>query len=284
MLQKFLIENNNLRVEINRKGAELCSVIDENGTEFLWQAGKEWGRHAPNLFPIVGSLLDHEFEYQGQVYSLKHHGFARDLDFDVLHQSQDSICLVLQQTAETLKSYPFKFTFLLTYTLEDNSLKQTFRVINDDAIVVPVSFGGHPAFNAAPVSDFELVFSHSEIVKSNQLTGPYINQEEIDVFDNNKIILTDSIFDNDALIFLGLKSNTVILRHTKLDYSIEVDFEQFPYLGIWSKPGAPFVCLEPWQGLADFDNHNKRIEDKKGIIMLEVGKELEKSFTMKFNS
>ena len=132
MISKYSIQNKFLTVNINRLGAELCSVIDSEGTEFIWQAGEVWPKHAPNLFPIVGSLLDHEYTYQGETYSLSHHGFARNKNFELLHQSEHSVCLVLQHDEETLHSYPFKFTFLITYTLEANNLSQTFRVINDD--------------------------------------------------------------------------------------------------------------------------------------------------------
>jgi galactose mutarotase-like enzyme len=257
-------------------------VKDTSGFEYMWQADPIWPRHAPNLFPIVGSLLDHEYVYEGKTYKLSHHGFARDLDFEMLHQSEHSICLILQQSEATLASYPFKFTLLVTYTLSDNTLKQTFRVINDDSKDVPVSFGGHPAFNAKPVDEYEIVYSESENVLSNQLSGPYINDKTIQVIEGNTISLTENTFDNDALIFQGLKSKTVSLKHTKSNHEVKVDISEFPYLGIWAKPGADYVCIEPWQGLADYASHSKNIEDKKGIIWVKPKEEIAKSFAMTF--
>jgi len=284
MISKYSIQNKFLTVNINRLGAELCSVIDSEGTEFIWQAGEVWPKHAPNLFPIVGSLLDHEYTYQGETYSLSHHGFARNKNFELLHQSEHSVCLVLQHDEETLHSYPFKFTFLITYTLEANNLSQTFRVINDDDRTLPVSFGGHPGFNASPISDFEIIFSEKEFIKSNQLSGPYINENEIDIIQTDRISMDKTIFDNDALIFQGLNSKEVSLQKKNSTYAVKMNIDEFPYLGIWAKPGAPYVCLEPWQGLADYLDHNKNIEHKKGIILLPFGEEIEKIFRMTFTS
>lgn len=283
MLEKYTIHNDSLTVTIKRTGAELCSVKDTSGFEYMWQAGDVWPRHAPNLFPIVGSLLDHEYTYDGKNYALSHHGFARNLDFDMLHQSEHSIAFVLTHNEETLKGYPFRFTLLITYTLLDNSLEQRFRVINDDTKSIPVSFGGHPAFNASPVSDYTIVFSEREDVKSNQLSGPYINSQEVNIIEGDTIKLDDNTFNNDALIFQGLKSKEVSLVNAASNHKVTMDISDFPYLGIWAKPGAPYVCLEPWQGLADYEKHNKKIEDKKGIVALGAGEEIKKSFTMIFS-
>jgi len=284
MISKYSIQNKFLTVNINRLGAELCSVIDSEGTEFIWQADEVWPKHAPNLFPIVGSLLDHEYTYQGETYSLSHHGFARNKNFELLHQSEHSVCLVLQHDEETLHSYPFKFTFLITYSLEANNLSQTFRVINDDDRTLPVSFGGHPGFNASPINDFEIIFSEKEFIKSNQLSGPYINENEIDIIQTDRISMDKTIFNNDALIFQGLNSKEVSLQKKNSTYAVKMNIDEFPYLGIWAKPGAPYVCLEPWQGLADYLDHNKNIEHKKGIVLLPFGEEIEKIFRMTFTS
>ncbi|MGB0851059.1 MAG: aldose 1-epimerase family protein [Bacteroidia bacterium] len=284
MIEHYSIRNEYLEVGIKRLGAELCSVKDKSGKEFIWQAGDVWQRHAPNLFPIVGSLLDHMYIYNGKEYDLKHHGFARDMNFDMLHQSEHSICFVLQESEETLKSYPFSFTFLVTYTLERNKLIQKYRVINRSDVDMPASVGGHPAFNALPIDEYYLEFEKEESVSSNQLEGPYINESTVDIIQGKTINLSKNIFDNDALIFQGLKSSYVILRHRNSSQSIKVDFADFRYLGIWAKPGAPYVCIEPWQGLADYIYHDKVIESKKGIVILTPGEEMIRSFSMEFTS
>lgn len=282
--ERFIIKNEHLTVEIKKLGAELCSVKNREGTEFIWQAEEVWPRHAPNLFPAVGSLLDHEYIFNGKTYPLKHHGFARDMYFDMLHQSEHSIALVLQQTEETLKMYPFKFTLVKTYRLHENTLSQTFRVINDDKLKIPVSFGAHPAFNAMPITDFVIQFSEEEKVKSNTLEGPYISDKELDIIKEKQIVLTENTFDNDALIFQGLNSKKVSLASQTSNYRVEVDISDFPYLGIWAKPKANYVCIEPWQGLADYTSHNKKIEDKTGVVWVDVNQEISKTFAMKFTS
>lgn len=283
VIQQFEISNASLCVKVNRKGAQLCSVINAQQTEFIWQGGEVWPRHAPNLFPIVGSLIDHEYVYNGETIPLRHHGFARDLDFDLLHQSKHSACFVLQQSEETLPYYPFKFTLLITYRLRKNRLKQIFRVINTDDKPIPVSFGGHPAFNANPINQFTIELDEQE-AEPNLLEGPYIGEETVEVQHNKTIQLNRTIFNQDALIFQDVKSTKAVLSHSNTDYKVEVEYKDFPHLGIWAKPGADFVCIEPWQGLADLVGHNKEIRDKKGIVWIEKGQELEKSFSMTFNS
>ncbi len=284
MPNTYSIKNEFLEVKIKRKGAEICSVVDSNGFEFIWQAEPVWERHAPILFPVVGSLLDHEFKYNGTTYPLRHHGFARDLDFNLLHQSEHSACFVLQHNEETLNEYPFQFTFLVTYTLKENSLEQRFRVINHNETSMPVSFGGHPAFNTNPVDEFYVQFEQDEEIPTNRLSGPYINEVEEKIIEGNRLNLTKSIFNQDALIFDGLKSQYVSLRHKTSNFQVEVTLQGFPYLGIWAKPGAPFVCIEPWQGLADLTSHNKQINQKKGIVFVDRNDEITRSFTMKFTS
>jgi galactose mutarotase-like enzyme len=282
-IQEFIISNASLSVKIKRTGAQLCSVIDQNKTEFMWQGGEIWPRHAPNLFPIVGSLLDHEYMYNGETISLRHHGFARDLEFDLLHQSKHSACFVLQESEDTLPSYPFKFTLLITFRLRKNRLKQIFRVLNTDDKPIPVSFGGHPAFNAGPIDEFQIELNAQED-PPHLLQGPYISQQTIAVQHHKTIQLNRTIFDKDALVFQDVKSSKAILKHQKSDYRVEVDYTDFAHLGIWAKPGADFVCIEPWQGLADLVGHNKKIEDKKGIVWVQPGEEVEKSFSMTFSS
>lgn len=283
MIEEFKISNELLSATIKRKGAELCSVRNtRSGYEFIWQAGDVWPRHAPNLFPIVGSLLDHEYIYQGKNYSLSHHGFARDLNFDLLHQSEHSAAFVLRSNEATLAKYPFKFTLLITYTLNGDTLEQRFRVINEGDKIMPVSFGGHPAFNADPIQDHYIEFSEEEDVKSNHLTVPYIDDQMFDVINKDKIDLDTSTFNEDALIFEGLKSEYVSLKSKYNKREVKVRIKEFPYLGIWSKPAAPYVCIEPWQGLADLLSHNKELIDKKGMFLLAPQKQLTKSFTMQF--
>lgn len=285
MIDVFEIRNTHLQARIKRKGAELCSVISvDSGQEFIWQAGEIWPRHAPNLFPFVGSLLDHEYIFHGTKYPMTHHGFARDYNFDLLHQSEHSISFVFQSNNETLRIYPFSFTLIIRYTLLNDVLEQSFRLINDSDEKMYASFGGHPAFSIEDPNEYIIEFSSKEQIASNHLTGPYIDSESVAVIKDQKIILSNNTFNEDALIFQGLKSDYVSLKHLHSRHCIKMKIKDWPYLGIWAKPGAPFVCLEPWQGLADFIGHNKHLTEKKGILCLEPKEEIGKSFSMQFNT
>lgn len=283
MTEKCIIQNGELTAVIKTFGAELCSVKSHSGQEFMWQAEPVWPRHAPNLFPIVGSLLQHQYTYEGVTYPMKHHGFARDSQFTLLHQSEHSASFVLQDSDDTRPNFPFSFSLIITYTLGGNTIFQRFRVINTGADTLPLSFGAHPAFNASPVDDFDIVFEKTETAQAQLLDGPYIGATKKDVIqEGTKIPLTPHTFDADALVFENLNSKQVTLQHKHSSYSVKVGFEGFPFLGIWAKPAAPFVCIEPWQGIADYVSHNGAIEHKKGIVWLDSKEEIERTLSMTF--
>ncbi len=284
MQEIYSIENDLFVIKFKAKGAELCSAVHkESGREFIWQADSVWPRHAPLLFPNVGSLLDHEYIFEGKMYSMSHHGFARDRTFAALHQSQDSIAFVLSSDGQSLASFPFEFSLIVRYSLEGNKLVQKFRLINEGAVELYASFGGHPAFSISDPSEYNIVFEKVEDRKSHRLTGPYINDMTIEVLEGDTIALNHKIFDEDALIFKDLQSNWVELRHKYSNHAVRVDIEQWPFLGIWSKPGAKFVCIEPWQGLADHINHDKEWINKEGILKLGVEEQVSAAFSMRFS-
>lgn len=285
MVDRFKIESQYLNVEVLSKGAEICSVMDKrSGVEYIWQAKDQWPRHAPILFPVVGSLKDLEYQLDGKIYQMKHHGFARDMEFKMLHQSEHSLSLILQNDESTWKSYPFQFALVVQYTLNGKELVQQFRVLNRSEISMPVCFGGHPAFNADPIEEFSVVFSQDETCKANRLDVPLISRQQIEAIKTDRIDLDASTFDSDALVFLDLRSDKVSLVRRSGDYRIDVDFKGWPQLGIWSKPAAPFVCIEPWFGHADFTDHNKVMEEREDTVWIKAGGEFKKSFIMTFNS
>ena len=146
---EYTLVNNFLTVKISNHGAEIQSIVDNHThTEYIWQADpKIWKRHAPVLFPIVGSLKDNQYIYDGKIYNMTQHGFARDMDFEVESQTKDSITFLLKDTPETLKKYPFKFELRVKYTLTDNLVEEKFVVTNQDEKEMIFGIGGHPAFN-----------------------------------------------------------------------------------------------------------------------------------------
>lgn len=274
------IENKFLRISTKEQGAELTSIFKMSSKkEYLWQAEAAfWGRHAPVLFPIVGRLKDDQYYIGKKAYSMKQHGLARNLDFSMIRNDGYSIIFELKATPETLKQYPFPFLLNIQYTLKENDLIVYYRVTNPAKTALYFSIGGHPAFNC-PIhkgtkrSDYQLVFDKKETAKTQRLTNGIRNNKTTAILKKEQVLkIKKTLFDEDALVFENLKSNKVCLQKGKKKV-LTFDFKGFPYLGIWSKnQEAPFVCIEPWYGIADKENHNQQLSEKEGIIKLN-GKE-----------
>lgn len=271
------IKSQNLTVKINPKGAELVSLFNhENQTEYMWSADPNfWGKSSPVLFPIVGSLKDNVYRFDGNEYSLSRHGFARDREFIVEKSSENSVTFLLTYDENSLKVYPFKFEFRLIYTLVDNSLNVTYSVKNIGEYKMYFSVGGHPAF-AVPLAenttydDYYLVFNKTETFKRWGLTNEgLIQTEPFDFLINtNTLPLTKELFYDDAIVFKNIDSTSVILKSDNVNQQLQFDFEGFPFLGIWAAKNANFVCIEPWCGIADAANHNQELTEKEGMISL----------------
>lgn len=287
------IENSLLTVKILEKGAELCSIVCKtSGTEYLWQARPDvWAKHSPVLFPIVGTLRNDTYVHKGRSYAMSRHGFARDMQFSVTGQDTDRVSLELQADETTLRQYPFLFRLQICYTLTDNTLEVTYAVTNKGAETMYFSIGGHPAFNL-PINndlrfeDYNLQFEHPEQADIYPLSAEgHLLAEGIPFLHNtDSIALQKSLFYKDALIFKQLKSKKICLAAEKDSRNIEVSFEQFPFLGIWSKTDADFVCIEPWQGITDGQDASGLLEDKEGICSLAPQQEWQASWQVRFNS
>lgn len=284
------ISNLNLKVRINQTGAELCSIVSQaSGREFVWNGNPDiWGSTAPVLFPIVGGLKNGQTSHNGQIFSMPRHGIVRhNNNLHVLSQESDRITFRLTADEQTLKQYPFRFTFDISFRVKDNSLIISHLVKNTDNCDMYFSVGAHPAFNC-PINDGEsytdcyLEFSERETLSTSPLTKDgLVKNESIPVLtDSNILPLTDHLFDNDALIFRNPKSRRVTLRSHKSDTAVAVDFPDFNYLGIWAKPQAPFVCIEPWLGIADSENCDGQLAHKEAIIKLPAGEKFEAKYTV----
>ncbi|MDD3056101.1 MAG: aldose 1-epimerase family protein [Aliarcobacter sp.] len=277
----YEIKNSFIKAKIKSFGAELNSLqkIDED-LEYIWQGdSKYWNRHSPILFPIVGRLKNDSYTYQNQKYNMTQHGFARDKEFEVIKNEVDFIEFRLKSDEKTLEIYPFAFELYLSYKLEKSKLIVSYKVINklDDKILF--SIGAHPAFNWTLKEDEkkENYFIEFEDLKQTKRyflndLGLLYKKEDFKIIDN-KIPLNEKLFKNDALVFNDLNIKRVSLKNIKNENFIRLNFEKFPYLGIWSKPsGAPFICIEPWFGIADDENSIQNFEEKKGLITLEKDK------------
>ena len=274
----YEIKNEHIKAKIKSFGAELNSLqkIDED-LEYMWQGdSKYWNRHSPILFPIVGRLKNDSYTYQNQKYNMTQHGFARDKEFEVIKNEVDFIEFRLKSDEKTLEIYPFSFELYLSYKLEKNSLIVSYKVINKSDDKMLFSIGAHPAFNWTlkedeKKEDYFLEFENIKETKRYFLNDKGLVYDSVDLkIIDNKIALNEELFKNDALVFEDLNIKTLTLKNSINENYIKLNFENFPYLGIWSKPtGAPFICIEPWFGVADDENSNQNFEDKKGIITLE---------------
>lgn len=276
---KKTIQNQFLTITVDRTGAELVSIKNNAGKELMWEADPEvWGRHAPILFPIVGKLKDDTYSYNGRNYSLKQHGFARDQVFELISETENSLSFELRPTPDTQKDYPFDFSLIVKFTLTDNSLDIEYKVKNNSSEIMPFSIGAHPAFTLkwAPddrIEDYYIEFEKPETVDTHHLDEDHLLSDETEtVLSNEKIIpLHENMFDRDALVLLDLESEKASLCSTKHSRKIILEFPDFPFLGVWAKPKAPYVCIEPWFGHVDPAGVDGNIMNKPGIITLEPG-------------
>jgi len=277
------ISNSVLTASIKHAGAELFSLKNNQGKEFIWEGNPEfWGKHSPVLFPIVGTLKNNTYTIDNKEYQLLRHGFARDMEFQLIEKTGNSAVFSLESNAETLKKYPFEFELQLIYTLENTSLKIEYVVINKGETKIPFSIGAHPAI-ALPENfeNYAFKFEKEEALKFNLLENDLIsNKTETLKTVNTVVPLNYKLFENDALVFKTLESNSLTILENSKPY-VQVDFEDFPNLGIWTKDQAPFVCIEPWFGYSDTASNSGNLFEKEGVIILEIDQTFHSQFSIK---
>lgn len=284
------LTNECLAISIKTRGAELTKIKSlEYNIDYLWDGNPEyWGKHAPVLFPIVGTLKDNSYYYRDKGYSLPRHGFARDMDFELVEQSAVAASFELRSSEATLNNYPFHFLLRIHYLLEGNQLTNRYEVVNTGEDLLYFSIGGHPAFRVPFEPDFSyqdyyLEFEQPETAPrwtlQHNLVGthaqPFLEKTQ-------QIPLSHELFAKDAIVLKHLKSRYVSLRTLRSPHGLTMRIDKFPHFGIWASPDAPFVCLEPWQGIADSLYHNQKLEEKEGIVALEPGKVWSESWDVDF--
>ncbi len=283
------LENDLLEVTADTAGAELTSIKEKKDkTEYLWSADpKYWSRHAPILFPIVGKVRNNKYRIGNNEYSLGQHGFARDNEFQVIEEKNNKVIYRLTSSEDTLKIYPYNFQLEVEYSLTENNLKVTYTVRNTDNTTIYFSIGAHPGFNcplseSETMEDYFLEFSEKETTDRiifDTETALLTKTKKLFLEDENIIKLSEELFKDDALIFKNLKSKSVSLKNHNNNKRLTLNFEGFPYIGIWSKPsGAPFICIEPWFGHADYVDFDGDFREKSGIINLEKEQEFKCSY------
>ncbi|MFY8214837.1 MAG: aldose 1-epimerase family protein [Flavobacterium sp.] len=271
---KIILQNQFISATIQSKGAELCSLKNVNSLrEFLWQADPaHWAKHAPVLFPIVGKLKQNTYHHEGKSYILPRHGFAREMDFLLLEQTKSKAVFQLCSSSKTKGLYPFDFDFRITYILDENNLHTSYTISNLGGDNMYYNVGAHPAF-ALPLdfSAYSIVFPMDSTLITHELAEELISKTTHEIhLENHTLPLAYSLFEKDALIFKQLESNLVTICENERPF-LQVSFDDFPNLGIWTKPQAPFICIEPWLGYADTTDASGVLEEKEGIQSLAAG-------------
>ncbi len=269
------IRSTGLSATINPLGAQLSVLRDADGRDLQWQGDPAvWAGRAPLLFPIVGMLAGGQYRTDGASFALPRHGFARGQRFAVANTGPAGATFRLTANAQTLGVYPFQFELDVDFAVEEASLAVTSWIRNRGARDMPASLGYHPAF-AWPLPYGEnraahfIEFENDEPAPIRRLDGNglLLPQRFATPVANRRLMLRDELFTNDALIFDQLVSRSVTYG-SEVGPRIAVSFPGVPYLGIWSKPGANFICIEPWQGITDPQGFNGELKDKPGSLIV----------------
>ncbi len=272
-----VLKNTYLIMELSEQGAELISIKDMEGQEYLLRDEKYWGYSAPHLFPVVGALNQGQLIHEEKSYPVKRHGFARNMPFTVIDQSENKISFLLESSEETLSMYPFHFRFIVEYTLEGKKITISYKAENTGEKDLGYSVGAHPAFLAPRAenesfTDYYLEFQHTEdlfTIAIDTKTG-LLKRNKAHFGKGIKTInLKKSLFSEDALIFSNLKSEYMSLKSRKSNKEVLFHINEFPFLGIWTTLGnSPFICIEPWVGHADFEDFQGEFLEKEDNVIL----------------
>lgn len=287
------IENDFLKLSVKGSGAEMVSLKGlKDDVEYVWQGNPEfWPRRAPVLFPIVGKLKDHKLRLNGEEYVLPQHGFARNLMFDLHGGTSEKLVFRLASNNETRKQLPYHFELFITYVLTGKKVTVIYEVKNTDNKQIFFSIGAHPGFNipAYPGDTFEdyyIEFDKPENTDRLLLEDGLFNGKSEPILSNtNTLPLKHELFDKDAIVLKGLKSDSLSLKSKKSGYHLNFNFTGFPYMGIWSPKGqAPFICIEPWYGLADSKEFDGDFSKKEGVVSLSTNEKFECSYSFEIQS
>ena len=280
---EITLQRSGLTARAETMGGELVSLRDRNGAEYIWGGDPAyWSGRNPVLFPIVGGLKDGKINIGGKTFEMARHGFARRSEFQAAEQGEDFVEFELRENADTLAQYPFPFSLRVRHELREDGFATRFTVTNTGAGPMPFCIGAHTAFRCPlgtgeRFEDYRLVFDRTEDTASI-LPGEggclQSGVRGVPLDRTDTIELDHAVFDRvDTLIYQGLRSKTVRLCHKDTGRGVRVDFSEFPMVAFWTMPGktAPYICIEPWQGCAAFDNESGRFEDKPWCVTLAPG-------------
>lgn len=272
------LSNGKISIEVNSVGAELWSIkkVDDS-FEYLWQGDATyWAGRSPVLFPNVGAVKNNVMRVAGVEYPLGNHGFPRKMEFELVKADQQKLVYAFTYNEEALSMYPFKFVLELTYSLSEYSVVIDYAVKNMDDQVIYFQLGTHAGFNCPmedglTMDDYYLEFDKEE--KSPRYffdaANLLITGKETRGLDGTTYPLNFDLFKEGACIFKNIQSSTITLKSEKSDRAVALEYNKFPYLGVWQKHGAPYVCIEPWYGVSDPDNYTGEFKDKEMMLSLE---------------
>ena len=289
------IKNEHLTVEVSEMGAELQSIKDSEGREYLWQGGEKWPRRSPTLFPIVCSVNDDTYTVDGQEYHLPRHGFARDTKFKLIAQGEHKVTYALHESEETLKVYPYRFNLAVSYRLSGNKIHVVWHVENTDCREIHFQIGGHPAFLAPGCKEDEDLKGVIQLLPSNlksqnsklkslksYIDGSHeMTEIELDQVKDGLIPFNDEFFANDSVKIHDCQTHEACLLDTDGSPAVTVDYK-CPIIAFWSpyQKKAPFVCIEPWYGLGDPRGWKGEFKDKPYMNHLQPGASFMSEYTI----
>lgn len=290
---ELILKNGPVQATVTTKGAELISLKDENGKEYIWNGNPEyWAGRNPVLFPIVGSLQDGKIMMDGNVYEMGRHGFARGSEFAVAEQGEDHVVFELKESEETLKKYPCRFTLHVGHKLNEKGFTTWFEIINNDEKPMPCCIGAHTAFNCPmngneKFEDYEILFDEEETSQNWLLNekGCIKGIEDGYHLDHAKSMALsyEPFAELDTLIFKNLKSTGVSLCHKETGKGVHMDFAGFPFMAFWTQGAkkAPYICIEPWHGCAAKVDETGNFADKDECMILQPGEKKYLEYTVK---
>lgn len=279
------LQNNRYQMDVSLIGAEIHHVMDPNGVERIWQNVPDvWPSHTPLLFPIAGALKDNTWYYQGKAYTMPKHGFVRTLPFELESVDMTHVTLVLRGEAARHAGYPFECELRVCYTLDENQILVEYRTKNVGAEPLYYSIGSHEGYACeGGIEQYELVFPEDDALEQTLLDGSLLRHETRTLpLDNHVLQVTPESFVDDALVFQRLKSREVTLRRRDRAYEVSVSFPQCDTLLLWTKVGAPYLCIEPWCNAPDYVDCDQQLEHKPGLIRVMPGEEHSVVHTLTF--
>lgn len=286
-MQTYQIKNHKMTLTVAEHGAEIRSV-EVDGMERMWDANPAfWGRTAPILFPIVGALKDNSYQYEGETYSMSQHGFARDMEFTLTEQTEESLQFVLSDNSETYENYPFHFQLTVSYEIFESYINIGWKVLNTDEKKMYFQIGGHPAF-ACPCEggmirdDYSIKVGELPLLETAFLEKGLLGEEKELLA--NELLLKEDTFARDAYI---IQNETVghvdLVNQVSNQVKVRV-LADVPVWGIWSTADkkAPFVCIEPWYGRCDKTDFSGELSEREYIQSLEPGETFTGGYQIEF--